>query len=154
MTPYINATSSPNKHCQHLCIFSPSTSFHLPPTRPLKNKTHTSCRWNDCCFTKHTSTFYLFAFQFPFQTFHIYSMHPLKVIVPLWSWIISRYLMELIQDKKGKDRRHKLRTKVEIVFESPICQTLKALSLILEMALYPKINLFRHLPAEMNLPIE
>jgi hypothetical protein len=62
--------------------------------------------------------------------------------------------MELIQDKKGKDRRHKLRTKVEIVFESPICQTLKALSLILEMALYPKINLFRHLPAEMNLPIE
>jgi hypothetical protein len=52
------------------------------------------------------------------------------------------------------DRRHNLRTKVEIVFESPICQTLKALTLTLEIALYPKINWFRHLPAEMNLPIE
>jgi hypothetical protein len=29
--------------------------------------------------------------------------------------------MELIQDKKVMDRRHKLKTKVEIVFESPIC---------------------------------
>jgi hypothetical protein len=50
--------------------------------------------------------------------------------------------MELIQDKKKKamDRRHKWRTKVEIVFESPICQTYKALTLTLEMALYPKIN--------------
>jgi hypothetical protein len=33
------------------------------------------------------------------------------------------------------DRRHKLRTKVEIVFESPICQTLKAVTFTLEKAL-------------------
>jgi hypothetical protein len=58
------------------------------------------------------------------------------------------------RQKKVMDRRHKLRTKVEIVFESPICQTLKALTLSLEMALYPKTNWFGHLPAEMNLPIE
>jgi len=61
--------------------------------------------------------------------------------------------MELIyKTKKVMDRRHKLRTKVEIVFESPICQTLKALTFTLEKALYPKINWFRPLPAEMNLP--
>jgi hypothetical protein len=64
-------TSSPNKHCQHLCIFPPSTSYHLPPTKPLKNKTHTSRQWNDCWLTKHTSTFYLFTFHLHFQTFHI-----------------------------------------------------------------------------------
>jgi hypothetical protein len=52
------------------------------------------------------------------------------------------------------DRRHKLKTKVGIVFESAICQTWKALSLTLEMAWYPKINWFGHLPAEMNLPLE
>jgi hypothetical protein len=41
MTCYINATSSPNKHCLYLCIFHPTT-YRLPPTKALKNKTHTS----------------------------------------------------------------------------------------------------------------
>ncbi len=53
---------------------------------------------------------------------------------------ISYGIDTMIQDKKVMDRRHKLRTKVEIVFERPICQTLKALTLTLEMILYPKIN--------------
>jgi hypothetical protein len=44
------------------------------------------------------------------------------------------------RQKKVMDRRHKLKTKVEIVFESPICQTLKDVTFILEKTLYPKIN--------------
>jgi hypothetical protein len=82
-------------------FFPPSTSYHLPPIRPLKNKTHTSRQWNNCWLTKHTSTFYLFTFHFPFQTFHIYSMHSFRVVAPLWSWIISRCLTELIHDNKS-----------------------------------------------------
>jgi hypothetical protein len=150
MTCYINTTSSPIKHCQHLCIFH-RTTYCFSPTKALKNKTHTSANeiivGSQSTHQLSTSSLSLF------QTFHIYSMHPFKVIAPL-CWIISRYLMELIPDKKVMDRRHKLKTKVEIVFESPICQTLKALTLTLQMAWYPKINWFGHLRAEMSLPIE
>jgi hypothetical protein len=68
-------------------------------------------------------------------------MHPFKVyssIMKLNNFKISYGINR--RQKKVMDGRHKLKTKVEIVFESPICQTLKALTWTLEMALYPKIN--------------
>jgi hypothetical protein len=48
------------------------------------------------------------------------------------------------RQKKVMDRRHKLKTKVEIVFESPICQTFKALTLTLEMAWQTERQFMRH----------